>query len=98
MASENIVGEQNAGKPEFSPFPIMFPALSMTELIILATFDLSSANTFNLDQTKILSFGQELILSLIHHFETIPNSKELQTTTEMWLLKDFKIQIADKTD
>ena len=32
--------------------------------------------------------------SLIHHFETIPNSKTLQTTTEMWLLKDFKIQIA----
>ena len=31
--------------------------------------------------------------SLIHHFETVPNSKKLQTTTEMWLLKDFKIQI-----
>ena len=28
--------------------------------------------------------------SLIHHFETVPNSKKLQTTTEMWLLKDFK--------
>ena len=28
--------------------------------------------------------------SLIHHFETVPNSKKLQTTTEM----DFKIQIA----
>ena len=25
-------------------------------------------------------------------FETIPNSKKLQTTTEMWLLKDFEIQ------
>ena len=31
--------------------------------------------------------------SLIHHFETVPNSKNLQTTSEMWLLKDFKIQI-----
>ena len=31
--------------------------------------------------------------SLIHHFETVPNSKKLQTTTVMWLLKDFKIQI-----
>ena len=31
--------------------------------------------------------------SLIHvqHFETVPNSKKLQTTTEVW---DFKIQIA----
>ena len=36
----------------------------------------------------------KLIHSLIHHFETVPNSKKLQTTTEMWLLKDFKIQIA----
>ena len=30
--------------------------------------------------------------SLIHCFETIPNSKKLQTKTEMWLLKGFKIQ------
>ena len=29
-------------------------------------------------------------------FETAPNSKTLQTTTEMWLLEDFKIQIAQK--
>ena len=32
--------------------------------------------------------------SPIHHFEIFPVSKKLQTTTEMWLLKDFKIQIA----
>ena len=31
--------------------------------------------------------------SPICHFETVPNSKKLQTTTEMWLLKDFKIEI-----
>ena len=31
--------------------------------------------------------------SLIHHFETAPNAKKLQSTTEMWLLKDSKIQI-----
>ena len=29
----------------------------------------------------------------IHYFETVPNSKKLQTKTEMWLLKGFKIQI-----
>ena len=29
--------------------------------------------------------------SLTHHFETVPNSKTLQTTTEVWLLKDLKI-------
>ena len=27
--------------------------------------------------------------SLIHHFENVPSSKKLQTTTDMWLLKDF---------
>ena len=27
--------------------------------------------------------------SLIHHFETVPNSKKLQMTSEMWLLKGF---------
>ena len=32
--------------------------------------------------------------SLIHHFETVLNSNKLQTTTQIWLLKDFKIQIA----
>ena len=36
----------------------------------------------------------DLTHSLIYHFELIPNSKKLQTTAEMWLLKDFKIQIA----
>ena len=30
----------------------------------------------------------------MHHFKTIPNLKKLQMTTEMWQLKDFKIQIA----
>ena len=38
--------------------------------------------------------------SLIHHFETVPNykkkKKKLQTTTEMWLLKEFKIKVAEK--
>ena len=28
--------------------------------------------------------------SLKHHFETVPNSNKLQTTTAMWLLHNFK--------
>ena len=32
--------------------------------------------------------------SLIQHIETVPNSKKLQMTTEMWLLKAFKTHIA----
>ena len=47
--------------------------------------------------TCIYNLLLKTTLSLIHHFETVPNSKKLQTTTEMWLLKDFKIQIALKT-
>ena len=38
---------------------------------------------------KILVKAVKLTHSLIHDFETISDSKELQTTTEIWLLKDF---------
>ena len=44
---------------------------------------------FILDNFNILSFGTELTHSLIHHVDTVPNSKKLQTTTEIWLLKGF---------
>ena len=39
----------------------MFSILSEREIIISAKFFLSSANAFNLDQSKILSFDEELI-------------------------------------
>ena len=57
-------------------------------------FKMSSAICFNLDQSEILLSVNELTHSLIHIFETIPNSKKLQTSTEMWLLKDFYVHIA----
>ena len=38
--------------------------------------------------------GNRLTHSLIHSFETISNSEKLQTTSEIWQLKDFKVQIA----
>ena len=37
----------------------MFSAVLEREIIILATFTMSSANAFNLDQSKILPFGKE---------------------------------------
>ena len=43
-----------------SPSPTMFSTLSVTEIIILVTFDLSSANTFHLVWSKILSCGNGL--------------------------------------
>ena len=38
----------------------MFFTLTKTEIVIQVTFNLSSANAFNLDQSKILLFGKEL--------------------------------------
>ena len=43
-----------------------------------------------MNDTLFKIVGDILTHSLIHHFDTIPNSKKLQTSTEMWLLKDFK--------
>ena len=47
-------------EPAFSPFPTMFSTLSKTNFNFSPAFILSSANAFNLDQSKILSFGKEL--------------------------------------
>ena len=41
--------------------------------------------------------SKDIFLLVLAHLETVSNSKKLQTTTEMWLLKDFEIQIAQKT-
>ena len=38
-----------------------FSTLLKTQIIILSTLILSSANAFNLDQSKYLSFGKEFI-------------------------------------
>ena len=39
----------------------MFSTQEKTEIIILATFNLSSANVFNSDKIKSSSFGKELM-------------------------------------
>ena len=36
-----------------------------------------------------VAWFSQLTHSLINHFESVPNSKKQQMTTEMWLLKDF---------
>ena len=41
----------------------------------------------------LVSITSILVHSLLHHFGLVPNSKKLQTTIEMWLLKDFKIHV-----
>ena len=53
----------NSGNQHFeiiSPFPTVIFILSKRENIILATFNLSSAHTFYLIMSKILSFGNDL--------------------------------------
>ena len=52
---ENIVGKGES----FLLFPTVFPTLPKTIFNFSVTFILSSANAFNLDQTKILPFGNE---------------------------------------
>ena len=56
---ENTVGKgENAGMPEFCPFSTVFSTLSKREIIMTATFNLSSANAFNLVLSKNLSSGK----------------------------------------
>ena len=38
----------------------VFYSIKKRKIVILATFYLASANAFNLDTSKILSFGKEL--------------------------------------
>ena len=49
---------ENAGKQHF--FPTMFSTLSKKYVLIFATYNLWSANSASFDQSKILSFGNEL--------------------------------------
>ena len=57
---ENIVGKgENAGYA-FSHFPTMFSILPKKNVNFLFTSILLSANVFNLDQSKFLSFGKQL--------------------------------------
>ena len=61
---ENIRGKgENVGytsreTPAFSPFPTMFSTQSKPSIILLSTFILSSANAFNSEDSKFLSFGK----------------------------------------
>ena len=75
---ENIVGKgENAGNQHFLLFPQCFPSIHpQKNFCFSVTFILSSANAFNLDQSKNLSFGKELSIcyawkSILIHFDTV---------------------------
>ena len=60
---ENVVGKgENAGNAgnQHSRFPTMFSTHPKINFNFSVTFILSSANAFNLDQLKYLSFGKVL--------------------------------------
>ena len=57
---ENIVEKgENANNQHFSPFPT-FSTFSKTKFKFPVIFVMSSANVFNSDKSKILSFGEGL--------------------------------------
>ena len=47
-------------QPAFSPYPTMFSTPPKPNFNFSVTFNLLSANAFNLDQSKNLLFGKEL--------------------------------------
>ena len=58
---ENIEEKrENACNQHFLLFPQCFIPYENTKIIILSISIMSSANAFNLDQSKILSFGKEI--------------------------------------
>ena len=58
---ENIVRKgENAGNQHFLLFPQCFLPFPKQGLLFYSNFFMSSANAFNLDQSKVLSFGKEL--------------------------------------
>ena len=61
--------------------------------MILTTFQLSSANAFNLDQSKILSFGKGLRKNLLHKPYIDRSFKMDDTLTNTLLYVDFKMMM-----
>ena len=57
----------------------MFSTLPKTNFNFSAKFDLSSANAFNLDQSKNLSFGKELTV----HAIILDKSQSLQSGSDL---------------
>ena len=64
------------------------------EFICLGFYAISTVyQLFNGDRSQIhvswTIFNKYLTHSLLHHFQTVPKSRKLQTTTKIWLLKYF---------
>ena len=72
--------------PAFSPFPTMFSTLPKSNFNFWVTFILSSANAFNLDQSKNLSFGKELKTIYVYNFNSNTTSERLNHSSyTVWI-------------
>ena len=54
--------------PAFSPLPVTYFTFPRTRVKVLAAFNLSSTNAFDLDQSKILSFGKLKLILLMQFY------------------------------
>ena len=63
---------RNRSYQAISPFPTVFSMLSESSLPFSSNLKLSSANSFSLEGSKILSFGKELKTVILSSFETYP--------------------------
>ena len=106
MPFENIVGKgENAGNQHFLLFPQRFLPffdtnliqLSKTEIIILATLNLSSAkfHAFSLVEAKILSFGKGLNIIINQHFFSFPTKFSIPSKTEIITLPTLNLSSAN---
>ena len=75
-------------KFSFFPFPATFFTKSKTNLVIWATFNLSSANAFNLDQTNILLSGKGFMYTV--YIETRQNKNRLANIFQLHTHKQYK--------
>ena len=63
---ENIVGKgENAGNQHFLVIPQCFLSFPKTNFNFSVKFNLMSANALNLDQSKNLLLGKELMISAL---------------------------------
>ena len=90
---ENIVGKgENAGNQHFLLFLQCFLPIPKTIFVFKLNFILSSANAFNLEQSKICRLGKELNhinpFAVIFAFKAYVNQDQTAKKCAVWYLID----------
>ena len=80
---ENTVGKGEIARNEqISPFPTLFSTCLKNFLPFSSDLKLSSANSFSLEESKILSFGKGL--TLYHTNPSLKDPKEESSLKSLW--------------